>query len=825
MTVGAFELRQTSDPAGIIDLTSELPPDSAVSTVTAPAVSTTYRFTHWTLNGVRANIPAGDAANPVNFTLTTAVDAVAHYLPYTQDRDADGLPDWWELHYFSNLSQLPTDNPDSDAYDNLAEYLNDTHPLLANQSDDRMTGGLSRTRTEVLYLIQNAATQVRLRETSLPPGAVNQTRIVAKGAPVTLSTPPSPMSGWRFTGWLLNGTRFDTNAAVQPITILPLVDMEMVARYTLESLDSDDDGEPDWKEWLWYEALANDATSDTDGDGFTWAQEDVRGFCPIAADTLAAGGLSRSRTPVLYAQTSGQLAFRQTSTPATILEQTDSFASGTVIAVPDKTGLTSYGYKFAWWDLNGVRQTNASGASVGTFTFTLTTPSTATAHYIDPTVDTDNDGILDWYEWNYYGSLEFGPNDDTDGDGFTFAQEIARGQSPQSVDTLMPGGLSRTRASLVAASATPRLAFHQTSNPATIIEQTDYYAPGTVITVPDKTGKVASNYQFAWWDLDGTRQQDASGVALGTFSFVLNQNSMATAHYVDPTLDTDGDGIPDWHEWTYYGNLAQNATSDTDDDGFNFAQEIARAQSPRVADLLVHGGISRTRCPALAAQLMSTPIAPGIGAITITNLTTNSAHVSAMVNPANSASTAYFQYGTTIAYGRQTPADVVLNGFSPQAMSAILTGLLPGTICHFRIVVTNGVGTTVGVDYSFRTLGLAPTGYEAWQAQWGVGSLLADDDHDGLNNLLEYAFGLDPLVADVALLPKPERMGDRYRLRCTDPVTGGSGLIYGAQWSTDCVTWVAMTDVGLALNHEFWTPAGAAVHGRIFARWTIEKSP
>lgn len=44
------------------------------------------------------------------------------------DSDEDGMPDWWELGYFSNLVQMPNDDPDKDGYTNLEEFEYDTYP-------------------------------------------------------------------------------------------------------------------------------------------------------------------------------------------------------------------------------------------------------------------------------------------------------------------------------------------------------------------------------------------------------------------------------------------------------------------------------------------------------------------------------------------------------------------------------------------------------------------------------------------------------------------------------------------------------------------------
>jgi len=44
------------------------------------------------------------------------------------DTDHDGLPDWWEMQYFGNLSHGPNDDPDGDGSTNLAEFLAGTDP-------------------------------------------------------------------------------------------------------------------------------------------------------------------------------------------------------------------------------------------------------------------------------------------------------------------------------------------------------------------------------------------------------------------------------------------------------------------------------------------------------------------------------------------------------------------------------------------------------------------------------------------------------------------------------------------------------------------------
>jgi hypothetical protein len=70
---------------------------------------------------------------------------------------------------------------------------------------------------------------------------------------------------------------------------------------------------------------------------------------------------------------------------------------------------------------------------------------------------------------------------------------------------------------------------------------------------------------------------------------------------------------------------------------------------------------------------------------------------------ANKESTTYrFEYGITTAYGAQTPAGTA-SGNASRAVSAGITGLLPSTTYHFRLVATNASGTATGADSQFTT--------------------------------------------------------------------------------------------------------------------------
>lgn len=69
----------------------------------------------------------------------------------------------------------------------------------------------------------------------------------------------------------------------------------------------------------------------------------------------------------------------------------------------------------------------------------------------------------------------------------------------------------------------------------------------------------------------------------------------------------------------------------------------------------------------------------------------------------------------------------------------------------------------------------------------------ADPDQDGLENLVEYAFGLNPNLADAAALPRWQLSDDDYKLSFNSP-GGVSGITYYAEQSTTLVpaSWTAI---------------------------------
>ena len=148
---------------------------------------------------------------------------------------------------------------------------------------------------------------------------------------------------------------------------------------------------------------------------------------------------------------------------------------------------------------------------------------------------------------------------------------------------------------LLAGSAAAQTAdIRQTSVPVGIINQTTTVAlggTGSTVTAPETSG----GYTFCYWTINAVRSADPGGTAQNPATFPVSGAIDAVAVYVPTTADTDTDGLPDWWEYRYIGNLVMNGTDDPDGDSHTNAEEFARGLYPLAADLFDFGGISRRR--------------------------------------------------------------------------------------------------------------------------------------------------------------------------------------------------------------------------------------
>lgn len=97
-----------------------------------------------------------------------------------------------------------------------------------------------------------------------------------------------------------------------------------------------------------------------------------------------------------------------------------------------------------------------------------------------------------------------------------------------------------------------------------------------------------------------------------------------------------------------------------------------------------------------------------------------------------------------------------------------------------------------------------------------------DFDQDGLVNLIEFAFGLNPTLGTSIQLPQGQVIGGDFVISFPTPA-GISGITYGAEWSpalsTNPADWTTIPDTGTGGTHVFSVPVG--INQRMFVRMKV----
>ncbi len=77
--------------------------------------------------------------------------------------------------------------------------------------------------------------------------------------------------------------------------------------------------------------------------------------------------------------------------------------------------------------------------------------------------------------------------------------------------------------------------------------------------------------------------------------------------------------------------------------------------------------------------------------------------LSALIDPLGSETAAWFEWGTSTAYGNIVPALALGTGVGERPFVTSLTGLSPDTLYHYRVVATNRAGRTISRDQTVAT--------------------------------------------------------------------------------------------------------------------------
>ena len=211
-----------------------------------------------------------------------------------------------------------------------------------------------------------------------------------------------------------------------------------------------------------------------------------------------------------------------------------------------------------------------------------------------------------------------------------------------------------------------------------------------------------------------------------------------------------------------------------------------------------------------------------VATLAATGVTGTGATLHGTVNPGGLSTTVSFDYGLTSSYGSNVAAvPSPISGNSATAVSAALTGLAPGTY-HFRVKAVNSGGTSTGGDLIFTVA----TAVQSWRQQYfgspansGDGADFNDYDKDGILNIVEFAFGLNPKQNSAGQLPQGLKVGTNFVVSFPQPA-GVTGITYGAEWNTTLSgAWTPISDSGTLPQHTFSVPIG--LNTQIFLHLTV----
>ena len=348
----------------------------------------------------------------------------------------------------------------------------------------------------------------------------------------------------------------------------------LTANYLPVSQDADNDGVADGYEIYWYGNLAESASSDSDSDGYTFAQELSAGTNPLMPDRAIAGGtMWLDAAEWIYNPNRYPTVTIKCDPEGLLFDTTVEFRTpGDTVIVPTMSRNSS---QFAFWTKNGVRVQDVFGRAADSVEFAMSSENVVLVAKC--AADETERQKLYWY-----GDTSISLDSDTDGDGYTLAQELAAGTNPLMKDHSIIAGVVWRDSDEWLYNPNRYCEYVIRSEPedALFATQNDVVAPGTTISTP----AVAKSAGFAYWTRNGVRQADMFGRAVDSIVIAApSERVELVAHVVEDAAERES--------LYWYGATGVSPDSDTDNDGWTFAQELAAGTNPLMPDRAINGGV------------------------------------------------------------------------------------------------------------------------------------------------------------------------------------------------------------------------------------------
>ena len=381
-----------------------------------------YIFTHWSstaTEGFRDRDVFGRPFDAAPFMLYDNVTLTANYVDAELDADADGFPDGHELYWYGGLVQTPDGDTDGDGATFAEEVAAGTNPLFP----DRALSGVEKAGSSEWLYNPNGYPRYTFR--SEPEGELFTTVTGHARPGDTVTTPAMDRLGTFFACWTREGVRLADafgRAADQVSFEMPNEDVELVAVAAFDNLEK--------AALYWYGSPSGSVPSDSDGDGRTFAEEVAAGTNPLFADRSLSGVETGDSAQWLYNPNGyHEYVFRSEPEDALFTTVSGMAVPGTPLQTPAMDRLSSF---FACWTRHGVREADAFGRAKDSVAFEM--PGEDVELVAWEILDEARRAKTYWY-----GDESVPLDGDSDGDGATFAEELAAGTNPLFPDRALSG--------------------------------------------------------------------------------------------------------------------------------------------------------------------------------------------------------------------------------------------------------------------------------------------------------------------------------------------------------------------------------------------------
>jgi len=431
-------------------------------------------------------------------------------------------------------------------------------------------------------------------QVSEPAGFLSQSSAVEEGSSLLSLNPSLVSSGYTFGYWTIDGVRQTAPDGRSLTRVSSVINAASTykAHYFQSNADTDSDGVLDWYEYRMFGDLSRQPGDDSDGDGYSNLRESELGQDALIPDEVKGGGIAgRLSTGFVYADNTMLLATVK-SNPSGFVNETSNFLEQNASLSTVNLHGAINSYHFAYWTVNGVRQSAPTGVSSSKVQINVQSTTEVVAHYVPSNQDNDGDGVMDWFELYQFGNLNSGPSDDSDGDGYSNKREGELGQEATIVDEVENGGIAGRLSTGFVYADTSMVLTRVTSDPPGFVTNTSNFLEINATLSTQNLHGASNGYHFAYWAVNGVRQSGPTGVSSSKVDWKVSEITDFVAHYVPSDQDNDGDGIMDWAELYQFGNLNSGPSDDFDGDGYSDKIEGELGQEATIFDAVEGGGIA-----------------------------------------------------------------------------------------------------------------------------------------------------------------------------------------------------------------------------------------